>query len=982
MRYSISSIHFSLLHVNFLICPLLPKSSPPSAMELDSSKEEALLFWFNTYGTSIDLAAVDSLKQLWLAHIPSLQNCLQTNQNKKVLSTNAYTTYQNLYTHLLNANDQNVFVESLSVEKAAEGNCLEIAKFLAVLLNELRISNPDVIKESVAVMEREGQDEPLREILGSFDEEQTNWWSVMLSRSDFELASGAYNSQFVTPRRPSLPVEEFSGMSVNRSAFATPCGPRLSEGRRRNNGAYTVARCEGSPLMEAINSPKVRELRRDREIRSLKKQLNDLEDQLSLADSRALNYKRENDSLIVELTSKKARIRELERSEKLLLKDRDDLEDKLGAIKNQMEQLQSLCASQKQRIAMHKSSAEEWEEKKTQLTEKLKAKESALVSLERKLRDINDEHAGALQTVRVLETERDNLSALLAETKHAAESERDQYQASISEWRKRCEAETSEQMFLYSSEMAKNAALQQELREQCEKLEKLQKQYEDSKRIWEESKQAYIQKYEAVSKRLAEVEAELTDREERHERFANEHEAIVRQLEGAHLAENAQRDSKIRCSRARIDELESSLAECNRVILQQRKEMATLIEERDAVDAERSLMRTHLDEKDAELSEASTTIEKLKSQISDMELKHSNTLQSMGSLQSDCARLQAGVDAKDLEIFEMQSRYDLLLSDERNNLTQELLQTRKELEEERERNREQESLMKATAEDLKHKLEDLTTRSNNQASLISQIEAVVVNELHSVQEKEQGEYKTECEALREKDLIRTQQIQDLCKKFDRLENDLDSYNKKNCELELQIVQLKEENAQYRKCIELSNFKPDKELIKMRFPNASASKGTLRRTVERVPSPAANSIFLVNEEEPPVCEMSTTDLKYMDMEGAPIPTTLARKPPRPKSPSKADLAKHRTVPPSGDKRPDFQLDTDRSRLAELQKRNAMLHPAMRCAYGVEMGAYNSPTGNENTVKHGSARRKSGMFFQRASSYVRRKLPLSDSTNSHQ
>ncbi|KAK6018377.1 hypothetical protein OSTOST_16041 [Ostertagia ostertagi] len=105
----------------------------------------------------------------------------------------------------------------------------------------------------------------------------------------------------------------------------------------------------------------------------------------------------------------------------------------------------------------------------------------------------------------------------------------------------------------------------------------------------------------------------------------------------------------------------------------------------------------------------------------------------------------------------------------------------------------------------------------------------------------------------------------------------------------------------------------------------------------------------------------------------------------KSNRKARLNEHHFAVPAnrGDERRDFKLDTDHSRLAELQKRNSMLHPAMRCAYALEVGAYSSPTGSENAVKHGSARRKSGAkFFQRASSYVKKKFPLSESTNSQQ
>nr|CDJ93578.1 viral A-type inclusion protein [Haemonchus contortus] len=988
------------------------------AMELDSSKENALLFWFNTYGTSIDLDVVDSLQELWPFHIPSLLNCLRTNENTKVMSNSASSTFQELYSHLASTNDQDIFIKPLSVEKAAQGDSFEIAKFLAVFLNEFRISNPDVIRDSVALMQSEGKDEPLRQILSAFDEEQADWWSVMISRSDHEVASGDCDSQFVTPQRRSVSVEEFCGMSVNRSVFATPCGPtRLSEGRRKNNaGAYTVARCDGSPLMDVVNSPKVRELRelrRDREIRVLRKQLHDTEDQLSTAESQIDSYKRQIESLIAKESKMNVRIRELEASERSMLKDRDKLEEELREMKEQMEQSHDLRENQRQRIAMYKSNEEETERKISQLTDKLKAKESALTALERLLRDRNDDLASTMQSLHALEAERDNLSALLEGTKQSAESEKEQYLAAVSEWRKRCETETSEKMSLYSAEMVKNAALQQQLRLQSEKMEELQKQYEESKRAsenaLEEVKQSYVQKLDRVSKRLAEVEADLVNREERHKSFVSEHEANVRQLESAHLADVAQRDSKLRSSRTRIDELESSLTECNHVILQQRKELSAVAAERDKIEDELSRLQTSFHQRDIQLSEAKTTIDELKSRVDAMEARHNDDMQSMESLQADCACLQASIVDKDSEIFEMTTRLDMLasLSDLHNSAFE---QARQDLEEERKRHSEEESTMLVTAKEMEQKLNDLASRNSGvEASLVS-LQNVLENDLDSAR-REKEKYRAECEALREKDMLRSEQLKGLEEKFEKIEWDLAQYNKRNSELELQVAILEEENAQFYKCIELSNMNADKD-IKMRFPDASVSKGTLRGAVQRVPSPVAYSIFLTNEDEPSVCQISTTDLKWMEMEATPTPNPVAQKPPRPKSPSKAVLMRNRSslslptasagtfgswtslnksnskgsldehkfaVPEIKDEKRLLNLATDRSRIAELQKRNSMLHPAMRCAYGTEVGNYSSPSGSENVVKQGSARRKSAKFFQRASSYVKKKLPMSESTN---
>lgn len=59
----------------------------------------------------------------------------RTNENTKVMSNSASSTFQELYSHLASTNDQDIFIKPLSVEKAAQGDSFEIAK---VSLMEVR----------------------------------------------------------------------------------------------------------------------------------------------------------------------------------------------------------------------------------------------------------------------------------------------------------------------------------------------------------------------------------------------------------------------------------------------------------------------------------------------------------------------------------------------------------------------------------------------------------------------------------------------------------------------------------------------------------------------------------------------------------------------------------------------------------------------------------------------------------------------------
>ncbi|VDM63747.1 unnamed protein product [Angiostrongylus costaricensis] len=673
-------------------------------MELEESKEKALLFWFNTYGTSISLGIVNSLSSLWSDHLPSLLNCLHTDNNTRITASNALSSYEDLLSHFIKASVKDEIIASLSVEKAAAGNGLEIAKFLAVLLNEFRISKPDVITESVAVMHRDGHDVPLREILNAFDEEENDWWSVMIKRSDAEVRM--CNPQCATPRRSSLSVEEFSGMSVGRSSFVTPCGPN----RRRNNSInlslHTVARCDGSPLLEAINSPKVRELRREREIRTLRRQLNEIEDQLMNSELQVSESRNKIESLVGEIAKKNERIRDLESNGKLSQRSQAELEAKVVLLTKHLEGYQYQCHSQKERLAAYKLNVEGLEEKQMDLSEQLETKSSSIAALERELRDVKDEAVKSLQQMRILDNERNTLMRLLEEERQAATSEREQYQRAISEWRKRLEAETANAMSIYSNEMGKNALLQQEIREKTEQLEKTRILYDSDKRSYEntieEIKRRLQDKYDGAMKSLAEAEAKLSHQESRHKSFVLEHEAVVQQLESVHLAEIIQRDTKISAACTRIEELEAIMIDRERSILEQRKDLANITMEKDAAELKLRSIQIVLDKKEDQLHEATVMIEKLKEDLESIASKYNDTNRSLEIVQAECLELKSTVSRKGVEISEHVK--DLKsLSEEHNEALDELRQTKQCLEEERKLLKCQESEARAIIEGLKEK---------------------------------------------------------------------------------------------------------------------------------------------------------------------------------------------------------------------------------------------------------------------------------------
>ncbi|EYC46262.1 hypothetical protein Y032_0403g829 [Ancylostoma ceylanicum] len=1133
-------------------------------MQVEEEKKEALLFWMNTYGASLELEEVKSLQQLWRCHVPSLLNCLKTDRNTRVVAKTALDTYQELLSYLLTSNDQEKFTASLSAEKAAEGDQLEIAKFLAVLLNEFRIAKADVISASVAVMADRGCDLPLRDILNAFDEEQIEWWSVMVNRSP-STSPASRTLQFVTPRRPIYQAEEFTGMSVNRASFITPRCPS----RRPESTAHTVARCDGSPLMDALNSPKVRELRRERDIRSLRKQVNELEDQLAMADRQATDSRRQIESLVHEISNKKSRIRELELSTKIMQQARDELEDKYLSLSKQLELSQRQNDSQKERLVAFKASAERWEDARIELTEQLKAKEDILMGLEREMRDIKDELYKTVQASRSIESDRNNLKRLLEELQKTAESEREQYQAAISDCRKRYEDEISKNVALYSEEMEKNAVLQRESRDKSERIEELQQKYENDKsalqRSFDDLKKSSQEKCEILTKRLNEAQAELNHLQERSRNMCQEHEETLRQLESVHLTEANQQNAQLSAARAHITELEEKLAKREQTILDHRKEFAHLSSEKDALEVAYKKAVAEMKMKDNELDEARRLIEKSSKEMESLKKKHLEAMLSFECLEAKTKQLESSMQEKETKLIELQKVVEELetLKEAHSEISEALKNAREDHESQKKQFEQVEVGMRETIEELKLKMcnaeqaraaahemieslkqewsskeqelldhniqakaenaqltsrisdleEDLVKEQSAKTELEGEVSecreelsskmrelnelaeslctaqsttreqsdsiAVLKEELEATQ-KEEARLNDDCEKLREKDMQRSQQLVDLKERLQFIEDSVAFCNERSSKLEAENLSLKEliemydmafmqsTRAEKRKSfassLERSASLPAKKLhidqqvlplftTSLDEPSMMETRSLLgpsdavillkysfivgkrkkKNASERVLEDFVNENFqdLEKEElfasikiriqmcyqiEVPTpsswddkdfllkkivqkCDAATSvsDLALISSTQAASESNLTS------VVTGSDLSLATTTVSQGRqsfarsefsrpsisglsldsrRRDDLSSSTDRSRLDELQKRNAMLPPSMRCAYATEVLGYGSPSGSENIVKHGpqSNRRKGKKLMERAASYVKKKLPLSESTNS--
>ncbi|KIH63116.1 hypothetical protein ANCDUO_06588, partial [Ancylostoma duodenale] len=821
----------------------------------------------------------------------------KTDNNKRVVAQTAQETYQELLSFLLTSNGQEKFTSSLSAEIAASGNELEIAKFLAVLLNEFRIAKADVITASVAVMEDRGYDLPLREILDAFDEEQNEWWSVMVIRSP-STSPADRTLQFVTPRRPIYQAEEFTGMSVNRASFITPRCPS----RRSESNAHTVARCDGSPLMEALNSPKAS---------------------------------------------------------------------------------------------------------------------------------------------RNFESERNNLTRLLDELKKAAESEREQYQAAISDCRKRYDDEISKNMALYSEEMEKNAVLQRETRDKSEIIEELQRKYEDDKsalqRSFDDLKKSSQEKCEILTRRLNETQAELRNLQERNRNMNQEHGEALRQLESVHLAETEQQNAQLTAARAHILKLEEELAKRDQAILDHRKEYARLTAEKDALEVVHKKAMAEMKMKDNELDEARRLIEKSSTEMESLKMKHLEAMRSFESLQAETAKLESSMQEKEAKLIELHKSVEEL-----KTLKEAYSETSEALKNAREDHESQKKQFEQVEFGMLETIEDLKLKSSSRE--LSESISALKEELEAAQ-AEEARLNDDCEKLREKDSLRSQQLFDLKEKLQFIENSINFCNERSSKLEAENLSLKEliemydmafmqsTRAEKRKSLcwgsdygcrdGAADYEPSvlrrlrrisarsPPLLKNSTQTSSTHRGRSRRSKRsrsrqfttsldepsmmetrsllgpsdaiEVPAPSAfdDKDFLLKKIVQK-CDAATSvsDLALISSTQAASESNLTS------VVTGSDLSLATTTVSQGRQsfaRSEFSRPSISGLSPQLKTTGfRMLPPSMRCAYATEVLGYGSPSGSENIVKHGtqSTRRKGKKLMERAASYVKKKLPLSESTNSIQ
>ncbi|KAK6111870.1 hypothetical protein QQG55_45375 [Brugia pahangi] len=208
---------------------------------MDSKRTGAIRRWFEQLlKIKLDIDPVDGWALLYKRHISVITHLLITGKFKKCEEKSSQDAYTKAFQALTDQMTDASFLEYLKPDLAAMGDNFEVAKFLVVFLNELRISLEMVFEEDYGLSEEENKH--IGAVLHYLEDHQ-NWdhyesWPAVL----FE-----------------------SGESTDLKSFITPKICRSSH--------YGKTDIRRSPLSEIVSSPRSRELRiireKDRKIKTL-----------------------------------------------------------------------------------------------------------------------------------------------------------------------------------------------------------------------------------------------------------------------------------------------------------------------------------------------------------------------------------------------------------------------------------------------------------------------------------------------------------------------------------------------------------------------------------------------------------------------------------------------------------------------------------------------------------------------------------------
>ncbi|CAD6191757.1 unnamed protein product [Caenorhabditis auriculariae] len=330
-------------------------------------------------GEQKKLSEVIDLKDVWKSHGKLLADLIWEEDVKPFVKSHEF--FDHLYKKF--SFEHNVLCGDMDVVEAANGNLFEISKFFVLYLESMRKKQGDIMRDLISAMnEKKGlfDEKPICAVFKKIDEvmesdSSDNWWAPILEESEENVTT-------VT-----TPIAESSDSPTE--AVRTPGAQFMTPHSTRRPLPMSTSRLRRSPLIELVDSPRVRIYRAEAEAAKARHKLYEAE----MRTEEALKNVKALERQLKDVTKRAEDSRSLRSSETC---QRQILEINRASLQEQLDTVSRLLSEEKDshdqtKISL-KSALKHLEAAERRLAEGSGKLENEIQSLQTKLVDARDEY--------------------------------------------------------------------------------------------------------------------------------------------------------------------------------------------------------------------------------------------------------------------------------------------------------------------------------------------------------------------------------------------------------------------------------------------------------------------------------------------------------------------------------------------------------------------------------------------------------------
>ncbi|PAV55567.1 hypothetical protein WR25_09924 [Diploscapter pachys] len=413
-----------------------------------------------------NLQEASALVQLWIVHLPLVIKHVYGRQSI-VQFRDDYDNPFKVYADLLDLLDrkQHGLVPALDVERAAQGDSFEIAKFMIGLLTDLRTQMGDSVERIIQAEDAAGKLAPVFSAIESMCEGDA-WWSGL----------GSGRSLPPQPDSPLQPVASSPTRSDDSFSASAAISHYFTPSEKSTRRPFLAKKPSLADLAIGI-SPKSKQQQAESQLRLRENEVDALQvelEQLRNANAKYEAQKREYNKLLEEKRDEKSR---REKTENEL----ENAQIELNKTRERAMELERKQCELLKEMKLKDAERQRYEQAVTRIEEEKQRKDEEICQLNRKYRDQCDFYLAKEQECNTLQNKLDSLSKLFRENELLLKEQLADSQMKIEQMKKQMEAQIEEYLRESSENTGIIGALGRQIEDKQTIIDKLQDEQRKAK---------------------------------------------------------------------------------------------------------------------------------------------------------------------------------------------------------------------------------------------------------------------------------------------------------------------------------------------------------------------------------------------------------------------------------------------------------------------------------------------------------------------